>query len=385
MGRTPSIVPEIPGQPVQLQWNAVNRRWARKMTVPFDGDYIDIATRPFLPPDPTANPPRPNWTPNNGVVPTTPTILMTWTDNRDMRDVQTAQLNPDGSVPFAVPANVPGVLELGSGASIVDPTQTRQMCVPGQVYKTGTTNQNVYAARAVAGFAASSQSGNKNLGAVTRSFVVFVRNDTDLAKTFRLQIANQPPGGTASFDQFTPNQTIVEPIIVARHSSIARTVFVNKDATPTPLDPKAAIRVDVTELVGGVAGTTEGILLNADRSAPEIDSPEIDSREIYLPEIDSPEIDSRGVSGPEIDSPEIDSPEIDSEMLKALGLGAPEIDSPEIDSPEIDSSEIDTPEIDSPEIDSAPIFDFKFEVTNHGNTTAQYNAKSLIKQGASAG
>ena len=153
----------------------------------------------------------------------------------------------------------------------------------------------------------------------------------------------------------------------------------SKNATPTALDPKATVRVDVTELAGGAPVGTEAILLNGDRSAPEIDSPEIDSREIYLPEIDSPEIDSLGVSGPEIDSPEIDSPEIDSETLKSLGLGSPEIDSPEIDSPEIDSPEIDSPEIDSPEIDSAPIFDFKFEVTNAGNTTAQYNAKSLIK------
>ena len=168
-------------------------------------------------------------------------------------------------------------------------------------------------------------------------------------------------------------------------SSIARTVFVSKNATPTPLDPKATVRVDVTELAGGAAVGTEAILLNADRSAPEIDSPEIDSREIYLPEIDSPEIDSLGVSGPEIDSPEIDSPEIDSEMLKALGLGSPEIDSPEIDSPEIDSPEIDSPEIDSPEIDSAPITDIKFKVTNKGNTTAQYNAKSLINGGRCGG
>jgi hypothetical protein len=385
MGRTPSIAPDIPGQAVQLQWNAVNRRWARKGTVPFDGDYIDIATRAFLPPDPTANPPRTNWTPNNGVVPTTPSIMMAWTDNRDMRDVTPAQLNPDGSVPFAVPANVPGVLELGSGASIVDPTQTRQMCVPGQVYKTGTTNQNVYAARALAGIAASSPSGNKALGAVTRSFVVHVRNDTGFLKTFRLQIANQPAGGVASFDQFDPNQFIVEPVIIARYSSIARTVFVSRKAGSTLLDPKATVRVDVTELAGGAPVSTEAILLNGDRSAPEIDSPEIDSREIYLPEIDSPEIDSLGISGPEIDSPEIDSPEIDSETLKSLGLQTPEIDSPEIDSPEIDSPEIDSPEIDSPEIDSAPIFDFKVELTNTGNTTAQYNATSLIRRTANAG
>ena len=172
---------------------------------------------------------------------------------------------------------------------------------------------------------------------------------------------------------------MVEPIIVRPLSSIARTVFVNKDATTTPLDPRATVRVDVTEIVGGASAGTDTIYLNADQSAPEIDSPEIDSREIYTPEIDSPEIDSLGVLGPEIDSPEIDSPEIDSETLKALGLQAPEIDSPEIDSPEIDSSEIATPEIDSPEIDSAPITDVKFKVTNDGNTTAQYNSKTLVR------
>jgi hypothetical protein len=115
MGRTPSIAPSVPGQAVQLQWNAMNRRWARRTEVPFVGDYIDIATRPYLPPDLRATPPRPDWTPNNGSVPVTPSVLIAWSDNRDMRDLPPSQLNPNGSVPFAVPANVPGVLELPSG------------------------------------------------------------------------------------------------------------------------------------------------------------------------------------------------------------------------------------------------------------------------------
>jgi hypothetical protein len=207
--------------------------------------------------------------------------------------------------------------------------------------------------------------------------VVYVRNDTDLPKSFRLQIEAQPPGGIASFDQFTV-LTIVD-LNIPRHSSVARTVFVRKDATPTALDPKATIRVNVTEMVNGAPAGSDSIYLNADRSAPEIDSPEIDSREIFLPEIDSPEIDSIAINTPEIDSPEIDSPEIDSETLKSLGLQAPEIDSPEIDSPEIDSQEVATPEIDSPEIDSAPITDVKVKVTNTGNTTAHYDAKSLVR------
>ena len=92
-----------------------------------------------------------------------------------------------------------------------DPEPPDVRALSGNSYKTGTTNQNVYAARALVGFAASSPSGNKALGAVTRSFVVYVRNDTGVTKTFRLQIANQPPGGVASFDQFNPTQFVVEP------------------------------------------------------------------------------------------------------------------------------------------------------------------------------
>ncbi len=380
MGKTPSISPTVPGEPVQLQWNAVNRRWARRSTVPFDGDYIDIATRAYLPPDLKATPPRPNWTPNNGTVPTTPTVLFTWTDNRDMREVKKTELNADGSVPFLVPQTKPGVLDFGLGTkSIVDPTQDRSACVAqGDVFKTGTSNQNIYSARGLVGFAASSPSGNKVLGLVPRSFVVYVRNDSEILKSFRLQIPSQPAGGTASFDQFA-TQTIVEPLMIPRHSSVARTVFVRKDATATALDPKATIRVDVIELTGTEVGATEAIYLNGDRSAPEIDSPEIDSREIYLPEIDSPEIDSRGVNAPEIDSPEIDSPEIDSVTLKSLGLGSPEIDSGDILAPEIDSPEIDSPEIDSAFLNEAPIQDMMVEMTNTGNTTAHYNAKSLVK------
>ena len=124
MGRTPSIVPEVPGQPVQLQWNAVNRRWARKGTVPFDGDYIDIATQVLLAAGPDGESPASQLDAEQRAGPTTPTILMAWTDNRDMRDVPPSQLNPDGSVPFVGACSTSRCLgsNCGTGPSIVDPT-----------------------------------------------------------------------------------------------------------------------------------------------------------------------------------------------------------------------------------------------------------------------
>ena len=189
----------------QLQWNAVNRRWARKGTVPFYGDYIDIATMPYLAPDRSVG--RRTWTPNNqttqntplGPVPFAPNLLVAWSDNRDMRAAPGVDNNPAVAVPYTTPAglNLPAM-------SVYDPTQTRPVCtVPSEAYKTGTTNQNTYTARLSVGFVAAAPGNNKSLGALQRAFVVFVRNDTGLIKTFQLA-ASPPAGGRASFDQFDP-------------------------------------------------------------------------------------------------------------------------------------------------------------------------------------
>lgn len=385
------IVPGTNGK-VQLGWNAVNRRWARKNTVPFMGDYLDIATMPYLPPDPDRG--RKSWVPNNqaalstslGTVPVMANVLIAWTDNRDMRngsgvDTLDADGNPTAPVPYLTPAGF-------DGKSLFDPTPNvfRNACtVGGDAYKTGTTNQNVYAARATAGWVAGSPGNNKGLGTIQRAFVVFIRND-DLhaAKTFKL-VAFQPTGGVASFDQFNASKTTLD-VVVPRKSSTSRTVFVSqKPNSSAKLDRDAVVRVDVVETVGGTPVQVVPVYLNSDPSAPEIDSPEIDSPEIdssevYTPEIDSPEIDSTSIKSPEIDSPEIDSPEIDSQALRTLGLQSPEIDSQEITSPEIDS-----PEIDSPEIDSAAIRDVTFKVTNTGNTTAQYGTKAFVSRSARKG
>jgi DNA-binding beta-propeller fold protein YncE len=388
------------GQKVQLQWNAVNRRWARKGTVPFNGDYIDIATMPYLPPDPDRG--RKSWVPNNqstiatsvGTVSVVPNVLIAWADNRDMRTPGVERRDVDGNpldpVPYVTPAG------FAKEQSWYDNTQTRLVCeVATDAYKTGTTNQNVYAARASAGWVAGSPGNNKGLGIIQRAFVVFVRNeDLRFSKTFKL-VAYQPTGGVASFDQFDATKTTLD-VVVPRKSSVSRTVFVSqKPNSSTKLDRDAVVRVDVVETVGTSPTQAIAIYLNSDPSAPEIDSPEIDSpeidsTEIYTPEIDSPEIDSVSVRSPEIDSPEIDSPEIDSPEIdsaawRTLGVQSPEIDSPEIDSPEIDSPEIDSPEIDSPEIDSSPIRDVTFKLTNAGNTTAQYGTKAFVAKASRKG
>jgi hypothetical protein len=374
------------GQHLQLQWNAVNRRWARKGTVPFDGDFLDIATMPYLPPDPGAKPPRLNWTPNDGRVPVVPNIVIAWTDNRDMSEPEGEDKNfvpGDSTKPEGDPARVdkfladvpyatPGDVSLPA-KSIWDPTLNRIACVsPLDVYKTSTTNQNSYSARANVGFVAASPGNNKNLGSVARAFVIFVRNDASLPKTFRLQ-ANQPPAAIASFDQFNPAVTVIT-VFVPAHSSVTRTVYISQRSPTVPLAPDTSASVDVSEISGAAVVATTTVPLNADPSAPEVDSNDIAVREVYAPEVDSPEVDS---------------PEVDSRVINASQTGAPEVDSPEVDSLAMRSSEVGAPEVDSPEVDSQDILsapvggdyqltDAKFEVTNRGNTTAQFNAKAFI-------
>ena len=140
---------------------------------------------------------------------------------------------------------------------------------------------------------------------------MYVRNDAAEQKTYRL-LTYPLPGGFASFDQFDPTKALLD-VVVPKRSSIARTVFVSRNSqSSTALASDAAVRVDVIELAGTTPVQAASVYLNADPTAPEIDSPEIDSREIFTPEIDSLTISSRTVGAPEIDSPEIDSPEIDS-------------------------------------------------------------------------
>ena len=170
MGRTPSISPSVPGTPIQLQWN-VESALGTESCMPFAGDYIDIATLPYLPPDPTANPPRVLDTQQRAGPGRTPNVLIAWTDNRDMRDLARRSSTPTArfrSQFRSTSREYSNSSRQQHRRSQSDATGLRA----GSVFKTGTTNQNIYAARAVLEFAASSPSGNKTLGSISRTFVV---------------------------------------------------------------------------------------------------------------------------------------------------------------------------------------------------------------------
>src|SRR5438094_7752000 len=88
---------------------------------------------------------------------------------------------------------------LGATQSQFDPTKTVDACVPGVA---GMRNLNIYTARITQGLVVASPGNAKPLGKIQRAFVVYVENATNAPRSYRLTIAEQPPGGRASFLQF---------------------------------------------------------------------------------------------------------------------------------------------------------------------------------------
>ena len=165
----------------QLDFNPPNLKMFKRGTVPFFGDYIDIAPQyPFF--GSIINLPFP-----------APVFHAVWTDNRDVRPPLDG--NWANYTPVHSPANT-GVSKMTGG--------TVPTCVVGQ---TGMRNQNIYTSRITAGLYFGSPGTQKPLGRIQRAFVVTVQNAKDVAQSYRLQITNQPIGGKAPFPQFPAERT----------------------------------------------------------------------------------------------------------------------------------------------------------------------------------
>lgn len=368
----------------QLQFNPPNLKLFKLGTVPFFGDYIDLA------PSPAFVPVAGGWTYNTAPS-STPLFHAVWTDNRDVvppADGDWTKYTPPGSV--------------AGQQSIADPSKTLTGCVAG---REGMRNQNIYTARITGGLVAGSPGNTKPLDPLLqRSFVVFAQNATYLLKTFTLTIENQPAGGRASFSQYPlppfsaqsePPSTTIQ-VVVPPRSTIARSVYA------TSSDPHAQINVSVTEITavnGAVVpnGLQSTVVLNPDTanpeisnpeiSNPEISNPEISNAEVHNPEISNPEISNPEISNPEISNPDIANPEISNPEISNLQVANPDIANPEISNPEISNPEISNPEISNPEISNPDIAnqsltDTTWTITNDGNTTTAYSVKLLLSDPA---
>ena len=376
MGSRPGAGP----RPIeQLQFNPPNLKLFKLGTVPFMGDYIDLAPSPSFIPAAGGG-----WTYNTAPV-NSPLFHLVWTDNRDV--VPPA----NGDWTSYTPVGSTG------GPSSFDPTKTLPVCVPG---REGMRNQNIYTARITGGLVAGSPGNTKPLSPLLpRAFAVFAQNATEVGRTFRLTIENQPVGGRASFIETplppytpaSPPPVTVLDIIVPRRSTVARNVY----ATST--DPHAQIRVSVKELgtnglelPGGLGST---VVLNPDISNPDISNPdisnpdisnpdisnaEVSNPDISNPDISNPDISNPDISNPDISNPDISNPDISNVQVANPDISNPDISNPDISNPDISNPDISNPDISNPDISNQSLTDTSWNVTNEGNTATSYSVQLLL-------
>ena len=340
----------------QLQFNPPNLPLFQQGSVPFIGDYIDIAGQTFLPPDTPNGSWRFNSTPGGEVV-----HYAVWTSNQDVR-------------PPAPPFTWSDFTPPGS-----------PNCNP---VLTGTRNQNVYSSRITQGLLVTAPQNSKPLSTtLTRTFVILTQNLTIFDRSFLLSVAAQPTGGQASFAASGPVAATLD-VFIPAHSGVARSLFV------TSSDSSARIDVDVAEtsapgvlLPGGLTGF---VVLNPDPTVPQLVNPDgvgpgqdITVIEIYNPNISNPNISNPNVANPNIANPNISNPNVVNPNLAHPNIANPNIvnpnivnpniANPNIANPNIANPNIANPNIANPNISNQPVSDATYTLTNEGNTTASYS------------
>ncbi|HEX7615083.1 MAG TPA: putative Ig domain-containing protein [Thermoanaerobaculia bacterium] len=312
----------------QLQINPPNLRLFQQGTVPFLGDYIDVAGPTFLPP----SAPGRRWR-FNSLPGTNPVFLASWTSNQDVRPPADGNWSN-----FTPPTTTSGVSKF-DGSPL-------PACRPGNE---GMRNQNIYAARISQGLAVSSVQNAKPLSTMLqRDLTVNVENLTTLSRTFRLTIASQPAGGRASFVPAPnpPTGTLPAPattldVVIPANSSVARSVY----ALST--DPNAMIEVDVAEVNGAPGsqlktnGLTGFVIFNSDPSAPTLVNPDNST----APPVTTVEVYNPNVTNPNVTNPNITNPNVTN------------------------------PNVTNPNVTNAPVSDATYTVTNTGNTASTYHVQ----------
>ncbi|HVS88720.1 MAG TPA: kelch repeat-containing protein [Candidatus Acidoferrum sp.] len=371
----------------QLQFNPPNLPMFAMGTVPFFGDYIDVAPAPAFVPGLDGT-----WKYNAAATPA-PVFHAVWTDNRDVRPPL------DGDWTHYTPPFSPSV----QGNSLFDPTQQVPNCVTGQE---GMRNQNIYSARITQGLLAGSLGNSKPLGNATlpdgrvvqiqRGFVVFVQNARNSVADYRLTITNQPAGGKASLLQFPvagqPDPLTQLDVEIAPLSTVSRTVFISAP------DPKASVLVTVQEInaIGGTpippsaGGLQSSVLLNPDItnpsisnpsiSNPSISNPSISNAEVFNPSISNPSISNPNISNPSISNPSISNPSISNVTVANPDIANPSISNVDILNPSISNPDLANPSISNPSISNAAMQDTTWTVTNDGNTAGSFNVNLLSGQ-----
>lgn len=358
----------------QLEVSPPNLPMFKLGSVPFIGDYIDLAGPTFV-----LNADG-SWR-FNTLAGDPDHIHATWTDNRNV--VAPRDGNWSNYTPIA--------LQSGTGSKFVE-GRNLSPCIAGQA---GIRNQDVYTARISSGLVLSSKSatGTLPLGQQSqRTFPVTVQNTSAEESRYLLSIASQPIGGKATFLQFAAagvdDPLKVIRVTVPRYHSVSRSVFI------TSTDPFAAVPVEVTETDANFNPKPNGrrgtIVLNRDSRTPAQGGSISVPNETFFPVISTPELSNPELSNPELSNPELSNPELSNPELSNGGLANfritnPELSNPELSNPELSNGAFANPELSNPELSNADVAssainDATWAVANRGNTPGTYTLKLLKNQ-----
>jgi hypothetical protein len=356
----------------QLQIDPPNLPMFQSGTLPFFGDYIDVAGPTFVPLE------NGTWRFNN--LPTDPDFThVVWADNRDV--VPPA----DGNWANYTPPTYPG-----TKTSIFDPTQTRPACTPSTP-DTGDRNQNIYTAQLAPGLVLSSPGNAKQLGTgskgqlIQRQFAVVVANTTAVTQYYELTVEAQPTGGAASFLQFAvsgePFPLTQIQVEVPALSSTSRGIFVTSTVANATVTLSAA---QLTALGGTIVagGETASVTINGDPNNPASKDTNITTAENYTPTIATPNIANPNIANPNIANPNIANPNIANPNIANPNIANPNIANPNIANPNIANPNIANPNIANTDLSDGTITDGTWAITNTGNTSSAY-AVNLIGQSPS--
>ncbi|HKV82059.1 MAG TPA: putative Ig domain-containing protein [Candidatus Sulfotelmatobacter sp.] len=346
----------------QLQVDPPNLPMFQSGTLPFFGDYIDVAG-----PTPIPNPDG-TWRFNDQ--PTDPDFThIVWADNRDV--VPPA----DGNWADYTPPTY-GT----SSTSIFDPTQLRPACTPTTTGNTGDRNQNIYTAGLTPGLVLSSPGNSKQLGKgsngqlIQRQFAIVAANTTTQTRFYQLTVAAQPVGGAASFLQFPvsgqPFPLTQAQVEVLPLSSNSRGIFVTSTNAHATVTVTAAETDANGNLITG--GETASVTINGDPNNPANVNTNISVAESYTPTIATPNIANPNIANPNIANPNIANPNIANPNIANPNIANPNIANPNIANPNIANPNIANPNIANPNIANATITDGTWAVTNSGNTSSAY-------------
>jgi hypothetical protein len=344
-------------------------------TIPFIGDYIDVAPIQFV-----FNAATGKWDFNFAVngKPSLQTFQAAWTDNRDAM-VGKAVLEQLPTNPALLRYKYEMPLALNGGI-----VSDASCPVPG-VDNTRSRDANVYTSRITQDFTFTAVSNSKhNAAGVIRAFAVQLTNNDELdpnvvdaptAYTLKIDATARASFSRKSFrivgqtcaDAPAPNNVPVREITVnvLPRGSVARTIYV-------PCGVTGPIAVTATDNSSGASGS---VLINSDPANPGAKGPD---GQPLGPESHNPDVENPDVENPDVENPDVENPDVENPDVENPDVENPDVENPDVENPDVENPDVENPDVENPDVENANFQDVSTDVTNDGDTTSGYQVNAGV-------